>query len=144
MQDIWQSIVDLPKNIADSFLELLKDLFVPDTDYIKNSFNDFQSEIAMKFNIDTTAFETLFTSEQPVADTYTDYNISGVGNFHLKVFDTKFLIDGVVAFRPFIRGFLVLLMLLFHVKQAIGFLGYDAGVIAGKAVQMSNKGGKEE
>lgn len=86
----------------------------------------------MKFSFDTSFFENLFDGEQPVTDTYMDYDIAGVGSFKLKVFDAKFLVDGVTYFRPFIRGFLVLMMFLFHVKQLIGFFGYDAGVVTGR------------
>lgn len=86
----------------------------------------------MKFSFDTAFFENLLDSEQPVTDTYMDYTLSGVGTFKLKVFDAKFLVDGVTYFRPFIRGFLVLMMFLFHVKQLIGFFGYDAGVVTGR------------
>lgn len=86
----------------------------------------------MKFSFDTEFFENLLDSEQPVTDTYMDYAIPGVGNFKLKVFDASFLIDGITYFRPFIRGFLVLMMFLFHVKNLIGFFGYDAGVVTGR------------
>lgn len=61
-----------------------------------------------------------------------DYDIPYVGEFKLKVFDAKFFVDGVEFFRPFIRGFLVLLMFLYHVRQLIGFFGYDSGVVAGR------------
>lgn len=86
----------------------------------------------MKFNIDTGAFQGLFDGSQAVEDVYVDYNISGVGAFNLKVLDTKFFVDGVTYFRPFIRGFIVLMMLLYHVKQVIGFFGYDSGVVTGR------------
>lgn len=128
MSDIWDSITSLPELI----LEGIKDIFIPDSDYIESSFNSFLSELKMKFNIDTGAFESLFTSEQPVSDTYVDYDLTGVGSFHLKVFDSKFLVDGVTFFRPFIRGFLVLMMLFYHIKQVIGFFGYDSGVVTGR------------
>ena len=71
--------------------------------------------------------------ETPVGDEYMDYYIPGVGNFEFKVLDTKFFVDGVTYFRPFIRGFLVLLMLLYHIRMLISFFGYDAGVVAGRS-----------
>lgn len=105
-------------------------------------------EMEAKFNIDYSAFENLFQSESAVTDTYVDYNVPNVGNFNLKVFDSKYLVDGVNFFRPIIRGFLVLLMLLFHVKQLIGFFGYDAGVVTGRSEWMNynkaNTGGHKE
>lgn len=120
--------MQLPQTVLNG----IKDIFIPDAEYIDTAFNSFLSEMKMKFGINTGVFESLFQSESAVTDTYVDYNISGVGNFNLKVFDSKFLVDGVTFFRPFIRGFLVLMMFLFHVKQLIGFFGYDAGVVTGR------------
>lgn len=77
-------------------------------------------------------FESLFSGEKAVEDTYVDYSIPGVGAFNLKVFDSKYFVQGVEYFRPFLRGFIVLLMFLYHIKQIIGFFGYDAGVVTGR------------
>ena len=113
-------------------LDGIKDLFIPDTEYIDVTFKAFLDELKLKFSFDTEFFEHFFDGEQAITDTYVDYTIPGVGDFRLKVFDTKFLVDGVAYFRPFIRGFLVLMMFFFHVKQLIGFFGYDAGVVTGR------------
>lgn len=114
-------------------LDGIKSIFVPDAEYINTAFNSFTDEMALKFSFDTDFFESLFQAETPVEDITTDYNIPGVGNFNIKVFDTNFFVEGVKYFRPFIRGFLVLLMLLYHIKQLIGFFGYNAGVVAGRS-----------
>ena len=128
LKTLWETLTNLPEVI----LEGIKGIFVPDEEYIQTAFDSFLDELKMKFSFDTGFFETLMDSEQPVSDIYADYNISGVGSFKLKLLDTKFLVDGVTYFRPFIRGFLVLMMFLFHVKQLIGFFGYDAGVVTGR------------
>ena len=106
----------------------------------------FTEEMAMKFNFDTDFFENLFQAETPVEDIYMDYNLPGVGNFNLKLLDKSFFVQGVTYFRPFIRGFLVLLMILYHIKQLIGFFGYDAGVVAGRSdgTEKSTKKTKEK
>ena len=62
-----------------------------------------------------------------------EYAIPGIGKFKLTVLNAEYLQQGVAYFRPIIRGFLVLLMFLFHVKQLISFFGYDAGVITGRS-----------
>lgn len=123
--------------------EILQDIFVPDTNYIDSAFKGFVEEMRIKFNFDTAFFENLFSSEAPVTDSYMDYNIPGVGNFKLKVFDTKFFVDGVTYFRPFIRGFLVLMMMLYHIRQLVGFFGYNAGVVPGRqeAIKSARDGG---
>lgn len=144
LSDIWDSLTSLPELI----LEGIKEIFIPDSDYIESAFSDFLNDMKMKFNVDTSMFESLFTSEKPVDDVYVDYGVHGVGNFNLKVFDTKYLIDGVAFFRPIVRGFLVLLMFLYNIKQLIGFFGYNAGVVQGRSdwidYNRTNTGGHKE
>ena len=95
-----------------------------------------------KFGFDTSFFEDVLSEDgKPVTDIEGDYNIPGVGNMKLKFFDTKYLVQGVEYFRPFIRGFIVLLMAFYNIKMLLSFIRQDAGVVTGKAVNM---GGKKE
>lgn len=122
----------------------IKEIFVIDVDYVKDSTTDFADYIKTQFGVDTSVFENLFQNETPVEDVEMDYNIPYVGDFHLKVLDASFLKDGVEFFRPIIRGFIVLLLLFYHVKNLVGFFGYDAGVVSGRNEQIAEakKGGK--
>lgn len=142
--DVKNAVLSLPTLILDG----IKSIFIPDKGYIETSFNSFLEEMKMKFNLDVSAFENLFQGESAVSDVHVDYDVPGVGNFNLKVFDSSYLAQGVGFFRPIIRGFLVLMMLLFHVKQLIGFFGYDAGVITGRSewigYNKANTGGHKE
>ena len=151
IKSVWQAITDLPSlignalkgffdNVVSAITSLpnaiingIKAIFIPDTDYIESSFNSFTQELKLKFNFDTEFFENLFQSESPVTDVYVDYDVPYVGKFKFKVLDADFLVTGITYFRPFIRGFLVLLMALYNIKQLIGFFGYDAGVVAGRS-----------
>lgn len=148
LKGFFENVVNAIKELPTTIINGIKGIFIPDTDYIDNAFNSFIDEMKMKFNFDTEFFESLFQSEKPVEDVYLDYSIPGVGDFKLKVLDTKFLVDGVTYFRPFIRGFLVLLMFLYHVRQLIGFFGYDAGVVAGRSewitYNKANTGGHKD
>lgn len=162
LETVWQAIVNLPQLISDKlsgFFEdiesaitglpdrvanLIKEIFIPDTEYINNAFDSFLEEMKMKFSFDTEFFESILSTEgHPVTDVNSDYDIPGVGTLNLKFFDTKYLVQGVDYFRPFIRGFLVLLMALYNIKMIIGFFRQDAGVITGKAVDME-MGGKKK
>lgn len=158
LEAIWEAVTDLPQLIADklsgffndvkdavtglgdTILEGIKGIFIPDVDAIEDSFNGFLKTLNTKFNFDTDFFEELGTGEAPVQDVTIDYKIPGIDkNFTLKVFDTKFLIDGVEYFRPFIRGFIVLMMALYNIRMWLSFIRQDAGVATGKAIHMSTR-----
>lgn len=160
IKSVWQAVASLPSLIADSlkgFFDSVKDailslptlildgikaIFIPDAEYIDTAFNGFLTELKMKFGIDTGFFENLFQGESAVDDVQGNYTIHGVGAFNLTFLDASWIVQGVTYFRPFIRGFLVLLMMLYHVRQLIGFFGYNAGVVAGRSdhIEMSKKG----
>lgn len=64
-------------------------------------------------------------SEQPVTDVKGEYNINGLGTMEITFLKADYLQQGVDFFRPFIRGFIVLLLLLYHYKQILTFIGQD-------------------
>ena len=128
LYNVFTAIVDLPELIFNG----IKRIFIPDSDYINTAYSDFVRDLKLKFNLNTTVFESLFDSESAVEDIKTNYTILGVGTFELKMFDASYFRDAVAYFRPFIRGFLVLLMFLYHIKQLIGFFGYNSGVVDGR------------
>lgn len=132
LETIALTILDLPGQIVQGIKEAIQDIFIPDAEYIETRLNEFANDLKLRFNIDSVFFDNLFGVEKPVQDVYMDYAIPGVGSFNLKIFDTKYLIDGVSYFRPLIRGFMVLMMVLYNIRQIIGFFGYDAGVVTGR------------
>lgn len=138
LKGFFDDVVDAVKALPQVIIDGIKGIFIPDTDYIDSAFDSFVDEMGMKFHFDTDFFEELFQSEQPVEDIEMDYVVPGVGNMHVKVFDSSFFRTGVEYFRPFIRGFLVLMMFLYHVRQLIGFFGYDAGVVAGRTEHVTS------
>lgn len=97
----------------------------------------FIETIDMKFGFDPTFMTNLFGGEQPVKDINADYHIAGLGTFNFKFLDTHFLYEGVSYFRPFIRGFLVLLMAIYNIRMALGFIRQESGTAAGVAVEAS-------
>ena len=124
---------NLPSKIIDGMINGIKAIFVPDTEYIDQKMDAFTDMLKEKFNFDTAIFEDLFQKEAPVTDVDMEYDIPGLGVMHLPVLDVSFFKQGIVYFRPYIRGFLVLMMFLYHIRQLIGFFGYDAGVVAGRS-----------
>lgn len=135
LTSIYNAIVSIPGLILDG----LEAIFVPDYEEINNEFTDFTSDMEDKFGFETDFFNQVLTGEAPVTDIEGDYNIPGVGNMNLTFFDSSFFVKGVEFFRPFIRGFLVLLLAFFNIKMILGFIRQDAGVATGKVVDMKTK-----
>lgn len=94
----------------------------------------------MKFNLDWGVFESLFNNESAVEDVEADYVIPGLGSFNLKFFDATFFVHGISFFRPFIRGFIVLLLLIYNIHHGLKLFGGDSG--ASSEGSASGSGGK--
>lgn len=124
--------------LATEILDGIKGVFLPDTEYIHERFDQFVETLGQQWNFDTEFFTSLFNEEKPVGDITGDYKIHGVGTLNLKFFDASFFRQGIEFFRPFIRGFLVLLMVFFNIKMVLSFIRQDAGMATGKAVEISN------
>ena len=125
--NIAEGIAQIPIKVK----EFLVDVFVPDAADIESELTTFLNELKRQFQFNTDQFVALFTNETSIADKDAAYTLHGVGTFNLKFLDTSFLIQGINYFRPFIRGFLVLLMLIYHVRMIMGFIRQDAGAVAG-------------
>ena len=138
--DLTDVITDIPEFVLNG----IKSIFIPDAAAIQDRFNEFLDDLKFKFNFDTEFFQNVVVDGRPVDDVEEDYYISGVGTLKLKFFDTSYFVQGVEYFRPFIRGFIVLLMMFYHVKQILSFIRQDAGVITGKAVEYSENAKKEK
>lgn len=136
LSSLWESI----KNLPDKIISGIGSLFIPDSEEINSVFTNFTSTLNEKFGFDTSFFESLGGDGKPVEDVDDYYNLPGVGFLNLKFFDSSFIISAVDFFRPFIKGFIVFLLMLYNIKMILGFVRQDAGVVTGKVVNMSKKG----
>lgn len=135
ISNVKKAITGLPTTILDG----IKDIFIPDTEDIESSFENFLEEMTLRFGFQADFLKDFFNHEQTLEDTKVDYNINGVGTLKLTIFDSSYLKQGIIYFRPYIRGFLVLMMFFFSVKMTLSFIRQDAGVVTGKAVSHSTK-----
>ena len=140
LETVWQAIVNLPQLIADKLsgffndiknailalpkliLDGLKEIFIPDIEEIKNSFKDFQDKFALVFGANFNALDNLFTREKPLDDVVINYEIPGLGEFELTILDKEWLHTGVAYFRPIIRGWLTLLLVIFAWNNILGLI----------------------
>lgn len=106
---------------------------------IEEQFNSLVDSIKVKAGIDLYDLDELFQSSTAPTDIVTTYD-GGLWQYTGKFVDMKWLVQGVEVFRPYIRGFLVLLLVFFHVRQALSIFGLSSGEIESAA----KKGGKKE
>lgn len=107
----------------------IKEIFVPDTEELESIWQTTTSQISAKFGFAQYDLESLFTQERAVEDIEGDYKINGLGTMHIKFLDTTYLTQGITHFRPYIRGFIVLLCVFYNIRMAVGFFGYSSGEI---------------
>lgn len=138
LKDIRYYIIHLPTTVVDE----IKVVFIPDIKVLEAELKAAVVNITSQFGIHFDTYERLFDTEIAPEDVVEDYNIPGIGILKLKFLDTSYLIKGVAFFRPFIRGFLVLLLVFYNWKQALTLFDQNPA-IAGSAIQgLSGKGGE--
>ena len=139
LKDIANGIIQIPLTIASYLIEILEDIFVPDTEVINQQFNTTMNNLKNKIGINIYDLNLLFSSAGSPVDLNNNYTIYGVGTMNLKFVDYKYLVDGVNFFRPYIRGFIVLLLFFFNIRQLLSMFGISSGEI-----ESASKGGKEK
>ncbi len=145
LSDLWDTI----KGIPDLIISGLKSLILPDKDYFSNKKLQIENSFSRLLGFDVSSVSEFFDSSNVVSTNLEakehDYSIHGVGTVKLKAFDNKFLIEGVNKFKPFIRGFVVLMLVFFHLNNILNLIGQASLTsAAGTLSQSSNsKGGKK-
>lgn len=113
-----------------SIFNILKDIFVPDAEDLKESLLTAVDSISHTFNlgIDTSTWLVDAWTEEAIPDAEGKYYIPGVGEFNFVFFDTRFLRRGIEFFRPIIRGFIVLLLVFYNFREIMSFINQDPGM----------------
>ena len=124
LKDIFDFIITIPNAILDG----IKEIFIPDVEEIETIFHSSVDSIKSKFGFQQFHLDSLFGSSSTPENIESNYSISGVGSFKLTFFNTEYLIKGVNYFRPFIRGFMVLLILFYNFKNFLSFIGHDISI----------------
>lgn len=129
MHAIADTVAQIPTKLAElpnKFIDGIKGIFVPDEGVVDEYFENVRLE-CMKLLV-SYDLERLFEDETEINDVkITVYGKEAV------ILDSGVLKEGIVYFRPYIRGFLVLLLVLFNVNQFLSLIGAHPISIAGLA-----------
>lgn len=123
------SVGNFIKELGTTILDGIKAIFIPDTEVIRTNFDNMVATIKSKLGFDTGDLYALENiGAEAITDTTGSYTISGVGTFNLTFLDTSFLKQGIEFFRPLLRGFIVLMLLLYNYKQILTLIGQDPNI----------------
>ena len=122
---VVQGITEIPLKIVDG----IKAIFVPDTEVIKSEFDGLMNNLKSKLGVDVYDLDSLFSSSSAPQDIEASYSV-GLFSYTGKFVDFTWFIYAVERLRGYIRGFIVLLLLIFNVRQALSRVGLSSGEIA--------------
>ena len=133
--DIFDNIKSLPETLFTKFTRL----FIPDEDFMHSKILQLTDHLT-KFGIKTYDITSLFAKEQAITSfegTYRGKEVTFIDMRYLDLFLNKF--------RPVIRGFIVLCLMLFNVNQFLNLIGQGSISVSGvlNAVKERDKGDKE-
>lgn len=119
LADWFNDIIEHIKNIPDLILSGIKSLFVPEEGYLDEKLESLEKKYLGMLGFSVEDFENTlkkFSDEKAIDDVVITYNIGGVQK-EITILDTSFLVYGVDFMRPYVRGFIVLLMCFFALDQ---------------------------
>lgn len=112
----------------------LKELFIPDGAKMKQIFDDLVKNIQSKFPfLDyTDKFIGIFKGERFIEDINASLSLPYIGSFNFKIIEAKYVNDGVQYFRSILRGWVVLMMLFYHLNELFAFIGQKQATGSGR------------
>lgn len=116
---IIEKITEIPGLVVDGVVNGIKNLFIPDKDYFSNKLKSVEGKYLGILGFSVDDFEAIlmgFSKETPITDINTELNIGG-NMQKVNVLNSSVVVQGVNYFRPYIRGFVVLLMVFFSMNQ---------------------------
>lgn len=139
LQNIIDSILSIPKAI----FNFIKRIFIPEDGYIEDAKE--KLKIAFSHLLIEYDLTGLISGEKPISDiTCTLYGQK------VTILDASIVVKGINAFRHIIRGFIVLMLILFNINQFLALIGQPTisqvlgGAVAyNKDTQGGGKGGTE-
>ena len=120
LSSIAQSILNLPGLIVEG----IKSLFIPDQTTIQADVTRLADNFKAATGVSVVDFGSVFGQEQKAGPGDVDGTIYiyGVGDISATFADFSFVSQAVDFFRPYIRGFFVLLLAFYNVNQFLAFI----------------------
>lgn len=138
VSNIWNAV----KGIPDAIFEGIKRIFIPDTDKIQSSIDKLKDAAKSKFGVEVDLSGIMGVGTEVTNHSGT-VEILGY-SFTADFLDVSYLISGVTTFRPYIRGFIILLIFLYNINQFLHFIGAGGLSLGANIVTRIGGGNKND
>lgn len=134
--DLAEKITNLPLTISETVLNGIKEIFIPDTEFIIGKVEYLKSEF-LALGVGFYDMSDIFDEEKPFDDIKTT-----VRGQEVVIVNMDIVKRAVEEFRPVIRGLLVLFLMIYNYNQFMGLIGQQ-GITIGSVTRTIFKGDKE-
>lgn len=125
LRGFFQSVLDAVLGIPDLILDGLKVLILPSDGYIERTIDKLYAEME-SLGVQVYDMSGVFSKEKPFEDIKA--TINGV---EVVMVDMRVVRIGVDYFRPLIRGFIVLMLVMYNLNQFFGLIGQQPITLGG-------------
>ena len=132
LTDIVEGVLSIPVKIINGVKEFIIEIFVPDTDELGSIFEEVTQSVGAIVGLDNFSFDSIWGGSSAPSNITGSLNL-GSYTYSGVFADFSYLAQGVEYFRPYIRAFIVFLLCIFNVRQALSMFGLSSGEIKSAA-----------
>ena len=143
LTSVFKNTYDFVITIPEKIFEGIKSIFVPDTDKIQSSIDKLKDAAKSKFGVESVDLSGIMGVGTEVTNHSGTVEILGY-SFTADFLDVSYLISGVTTFRPYIRGFIILLIFLYNINQFLHFIGAGGLSLGANIVTRIGGGNKND
>lgn len=119
---LFTSFVQFVKDLPVILLDGLKSFFIPSDNFIDNCIEQIKNQFTITFGLSDFDISVAFGRDTLLSDVKSDYVI-GSFNFSGTFINYKYVIDAITFFRPYIRGFIVFMLVVYSFNQFLYLIG---------------------
>ena len=116
LSSVIEGILSLPAKMIGA----LRDFLIPKKEDIDAVVQDNINRIKTAFGIGAVDLSGILGRSTEIADHTGSVDVYGLGTFNGTFLKVDYLVTAVTTFRPYIRGFLALLLIFYNIRQFFG------------------------
>lgn len=121
LTSVFKNTYDFVKEIPSKILDGIKSIFVPREEDVNNSIERLKTSFINTFGIGDFDLSGVMGVSTEISNKSTEITILGY-TFNFSFFDVTYIKRAVNDFRPYIRGFILLMLALYNINQFLSFI----------------------